>query len=362
MQSKMNKGGESLKAAIRVDASTEIGSGHVMRCLTLANTLTKQGFKVVFICKIISGYSYSAIEEQGFQIISIKGLITSDFYSDAKSTIDAIDSLPYPIDWLIIDHYQIDREWESAVRHSVGRILVVDDLANRLHDCDILLDQNPYCDLTSRYKTLVPSSCLQLLGLDYLMLRSEFISKSNCFIKESEIATNILITMGGTDEKNITSLVLNALSKANIQVPLSIRVAVGSGCPHFDIIKKVSNTVKTHQILIERQISNISEWMEWSDLAICGGGFTSYELAFMGVPTFVITTSPTQLEAATTLNRLKINQFIGEFKTLSMDDLVENLIYAIFNSQNRMELSLNAKKKIDGQGVDRVVNQLMKAK
>lgn len=345
---------------IRADASVEIGTGHVMRCLTLANSLRDHDCSVTFICRELSGNLCDFIEQQDFPVWRLPDDLQDldeTWQSETDRIISILNQQKIKIDWLIIDHYRLDNRWERALRPFVQRIMVIDDLANRSHDSDLLLDQNFYYNFTTRYQNLVPSSCLQLLGLDYLMLRSEFTEQSERPIKQVKIAKNLLITMGGSDHRNITCWLLEILKY--IQIPLSIKIAVGAGCPHFDKIINVANTVNLHHVTIERSVPNISDWMIWADLAICSGGFTSYELAFMGVPTLVISTSPTQLEAATTLHSLGMTKFIGEFGTLSIDKVVEFLKDILFDSKELMKLSQNAKAKIDGHGVKRVVEKIL---
>jgi UDP-2,4-diacetamido-2,4,6-trideoxy-beta-L-altropyranose hydrolase len=346
---------------VRADASIEIGTGHIMRCLTLATFLRKHGHKITFICRELPGNLCDYIEENNFPVWRLSNnLKDSDdiWRSEADQIIGIINQHKSKIDWLIIDHYGLDIKWERSLRPYVHKIMVIDDLANRLHDCDLLLDQNPYENHATRYRELVNVSCLTLLGLDYLMLRSEFTSQSKASTRQISTAKNILITMGGSDVKNITCWLIEALE--HIKIPLSIRIVVGSGCPHFEKIKISATTETLHQINIKRSVTNISEWMNWADLAICAGGFTSYELAFMGVPTLVVSASSTQLEAAITLHKLGITKFIGEFGSISRDDIVAELINMILNHGQRAELSHKGKTEIDGCGVNRVVKHLLK--
>jgi len=346
---------------IRADASTEIGTGHIMRCLTLADFLRNYGCNVIFICQELLGNLCDFLEEKNLQVcrLSVNHLNHESFaQSELNQIISIINQHNLTIDWLIIDHYKLDFKCEQALRPFVNKIMVIDDLANRFHDCDLLLDQNPYNNYKIRYKDLVSPSCLQLLGLDYLMLRSEFTSKSIPPKKQTAIAQNILITMGGTDSRNITCWLIEALEY--LRIPLSIRIVVGPVCPHINKIKLAASKATLHEISVEQSVTNISELMLWSDLAICAGGFTTYELAFMGVPTIVISASATQLEAAIALHQLGITKFIGEFGNISMSSTVSTLSDMIFNSEKRIELSYSSKAKIDGYGVNRVVENLLK--
>jgi UDP-2,4-diacetamido-2,4,6-trideoxy-beta-L-altropyranose hydrolase len=346
---------------IRADASTQIGVGHIMRCLTLADSLRNHGCDVIFMCQELLGNLCDFLEEKEFQVcrIAIDNQKTESLLQLELSQItNIINQSKLTIDWLIIDHYKLDVKWESKIRPFVSKIMVIDDLANRVHDCDLLLDQNPYNNYKNRYQHLVSTSCLQLLGLDYLLLRSEFTNKSNPPKQKTAIAQNILITMGGTDSRNITCWLIEALEY--LRIPLSIRIVVGAGCPHINKIKLAASKATLHEISVERSVTNISELMIWSDLAICAGGFTTYELAFMGVPTIVISASDTQLEAAIALHQLGITKFIGEFGNISMSSTVSALSDMIFNSEKRIELSHSGKAKIDGYGVNRVVENLLK--
>jgi len=346
---------------IRADASTEIGTGHIMRCLTLANLLRSYGCKIIFICQELSGDLCDFLEEKEFQVcrIAIDSQKNESLLQlELSQVVNIINQSKLTIDWLIVDHYKLDIKWESKIRPFVNKIMVIDDLANRVHDCDLLLDQNPYNNYQHRYQDLVSNSCLQLLGLDYLMLRSEFTSKSNLHKKQTAIAQNILITMGGTDSRNITCWLIEALEY--VPISLSIRIVVGAGCPHTNKIKLAASKANLHEISVEQSVTNISELMLWSDLAICAGGFTTYELAFMGVPTIVISASATQLEAAIALHQLGITKFIGEFGNIPMSSIVSELSDMIFKSEKRVELSYIGKAKIDGYGVNRVVENLLK--
>lgn len=346
---------------IRADASTEIGTGHIMRCLTLACLLRNYGCNVIFICQELSGNLCDFLEEKKFQVFRIAVNCQkpeSFLQKELSQIINIINQSKLIVEWLIIDHYKLDVKWESKIRPFVSKIMVIDDLANRVHDCDLLLDQNPYNNCKSRYQNLVSTSCLQLLGLDYLMLRSEFTNKLNPSNYQTAIAKNILITMGGTDSQNITCWLIESLEY--LRIPLSIIIVVGAGCPHTSKIKLAASTTTLHEISVRQSVTNISELMIWSDLAICAGGFTTYELAFMGVPTIVISASPTQLEAAIALHQLGITKFIGEFGKILMSHAVKVLSEIILDVEQRIEMSRNGKSKIDGYGINRVVENLLK--
>ena len=172
----------NVRIVIRVDSSIQMGSGHIMRCLTLANALRKKGAILTFICREHPGHLFDLIETSGYQLIRLsapKFLSSGNLSSsqmlgvsqkeDAQETMSRMKAIGY-CDWLIVDHYSLDIVWESAMRSAVKTIMIIDDLANRRHDYDLLLDQNYYRNLNDRYDGLVPVDCLNLL------LHSQFAS------------------------------------------------------------------------------------------------------------------------------------------------------------------------------------------
>ena len=214
---------------IRVDASTLIGTGHVMRCLTLADGLKNAGHHVSFICRDYPGNLIHFIEQKGFDVKILTfgdqqayaQQAYSDDYSkwlwvsqhqDAIETISSIQDID--IDFLIIDHYGLDITWEKTLRPYVQKIMIIDDLASRQHDCDILLDQNFYLDFEHRYDDLVPKKCKKLLGPQYTLIRPEFLEvreKRKAIGKfKAHAIKNVLIYMGGSDPKNVTTQIIHA--------------------------------------------------------------------------------------------------------------------------------------------------------
>ena len=172
--------------AFRVDATNQIGTGHFMRCLTLADELKKQGAQICFLSPnfpahlndmlVAKGMKYmplslDAVQEPNDDLVHSNWLGTCQA-QDAKRTIQALADQPW--DWIVVDHYALDERWESAVRMSAKKIMVIDDLADRLHNCDVLLDQNFYANMQTRYSGKVPVDCQLLLGPSYALLRKEF--------------------------------------------------------------------------------------------------------------------------------------------------------------------------------------------
>ena len=222
--------------AFRVDASTQIGTGHVMRCLTLALGLAERGASVQFICRSHDGNLINLIEHRGFDVFSLPAnnlpmtqikpssldslpahahWLGCDWYTDAEQCSAVINK---SLDWIIVDHYSLDYRWEAALRHLTDAVMCIDDLADRAHHCDMLLDQNLGRTIND-YSHLTPNQTKFLLGPKYALLRPEFDLWRDISLarrKEPQLR-HILITMGGVDLNNVTGKILNALQKCDIE-------------------------------------------------------------------------------------------------------------------------------------------------
>lgn len=321
---------------IRVDASVEIGTGHVMRCLTLAHRLKKDGHQVAFICRGAEGECITLIKQQGFVVYtlpfcdgSLWNFVAEYWDKDAYETIEILKQ--FNVEKLIIDHYSIDTKWEQLVRPFVKNIMVIDDLANRKHDCDILLDQNFYLDMETRYEGLVPSSAEMLLGPSHALLRDEFIQAKKHIKPFDGKVERLFIFFGGSDPTNETEKVLLAIKPIIDKYNLVVDVVVGNSNPNKLKIKQLCDDIEnTHY---HCQVSNIAELMVQADLAIGGGGTSTWERAFVGLPTIVIAVAKNQVEVAKAVantgaivylglsDEIKANQILINFKILYGDSV-----------------------------------------
>lgn len=361
--------------AIRVDASPNIGSGHLLRCYTLAKALAEQGHQLIFVCRTLPLYFRQLLKDHGFSVLLLppefsllaQGLEESRIdpldklqLEDALLTLKVLQSLQPLLDWMIVDHYQLDARWEKEIHNYARHLLVIDDLADRPHNCDLMLDQNPYPQLESRYDRLIPPNCCRLLGPAYLMLRSEFTHTQRPSITPQTTASRIMITMGGSDPKNISSWVLRSLSTLQTSHPLQICVILGADFAHGSEVEEIVQSQKYHQIKVESAVTNMSAWMRESDLAISAGGSTTYELAYLGIPALVITASPTQVEIAKEMDHRGVNRYLGSFETLSTEEFLTALAQMIPDQHLRRRMSQRGQDLIDGQGVQRVLQAMGK--
>tara|TARA_B100000787_G_C16161633_1_gene281679 strand:- start:187 stop:1227 length:1041 start_codon:yes stop_codon:yes gene_type:complete len=345
-----------MKVVFRVDASLTMGTGHVMRCLTLAQVLKENGINIEFICRKHKGNLIDKICSSGFLTHELEladGSETDNTlaYSSwlgvtqQKDADECIDILKVEkIDWLIVDNYALDEQWQKRLKPYYKKIMVIDDLANRRHQCDILLDQT-YGRQHDDYVTLVPKYCELLLGSQYALLRPEFsklIKKALEKRKNTQEIKNILISMGGTDIENITYDILQ-----NINNDYNTIVTLGQKSPHHKMLK---NYAKNKNITVMIDASNMAELMLNADLAIGAGGSTSWERCCLGLPTLLYITADNQKTISENLER------IGAVKIVK--DLKKNLQSMSTDFSLWEAMSKNATTISDGLGVNRVAKNL----
>ena len=277
-----------LQIVFRTDASLTIGTGHVMRCLTLAGALAKIGADVLFICREHEGHLCDLIEEQGFVVHRLPApasgfraeadpihaaWLGASWEDDAEQTDTAIRAWGVKPDWLVVDHYAIDRRWEHVLRPSVGRIFVIDDLADRIHDCDLLLDQNVFGDMKACYTSKVPADCRLLLGAEYALLQSVYADLYDRLPPWEGSIRRIFISFGGADSENLTGRVLAAflsLSRPDIDVD----IVIAGNSPYAS---EIQDPAAEHaNIHLHSNLPFLAPLMAKADLAFGAAGTTNY--------------------------------------------------------------------------------------
>lgn len=300
------------KVVFRADASYAIGSGHVVRCATLARQLRDLEWDVTFLCRgDLPGNFNSWIEAQGFNLITLPGgageqvhggyddWLGVSMQSEIEQACAAIDRIGCA-DWLVVDHYAINREWETALKAVASKTLVLDDLADRRHNCDLLLDQN-YCrGFEVRYKDLVPTECVQLLGPTYALLRPEFASLAKSKRALSEPPRSVLAFFGGTDPCGLSGIAIEALRMLKQNIPaLEADIVMGAANQHQrGLVERYS---ELEWLRLHGQVSNLAELMRNADLALGAGGGTLWERCLLGLPSVVAVASDNQRESCEAL-------------------------------------------------------------
>lgn len=305
-----------LQIAMRTDASFEIGAGHVMRCLTLADNLKQHDAVIRFICQRLPGDLVEHIIKRGYEVTT---------------------TLQSKVDWLIVDHYGLDKQWENKMRTFAKRIMVVDDLANREHDCDLLLDQT-LGRKPADYDGLVPKDCHLLLGTDYAIIAAPFAKIRSASLQrrtENDRIKHILVSLGGTDPHNVTQFVCASLRQLNTTPPV--------------------------KILLGKQVeqASLAAMMADADVAIGAGGATSWERCCVGLPTIMIATASNQLNNAAQLSQAGAVDYLGEHNKIDVQRLIDAVRHLIKSPLHLKKMSAAAAAICDGYGIRRVVLELL---
>ena len=349
--------------ACRVDSSTDIGSGHIMRCLTLAEGLRKKNSTVTFICRELPGHLGDLVVEKGF-ILKLLPRQTFDFDCqpntwlkvnwevDVNETIAAIGS---KIDLLIIDHYGIDDHWHRKASFITSKIMVIDDLANRLLYCDILLDQT-FERKEIAYLPLVRSETILLCGSKYALLREQF-SKNRAAAIDKRAKFNgikqILINFGGVDLANKSGQVLSLLSKIELTPGPRVEIVLGKKPLYLDKIKRQAEDYKLN-VKILSYVENMSALILKADIAIGAGGSTSWERCTLGLPALIFVDADNQLLIAQNLEKAGAVNVIDRVD----NKIIKTLLELNANINKYSSLSRAAFRICDGLGVNRVINEI----
>jgi UDP-2,4-diacetamido-2,4,6-trideoxy-beta-L-altropyranose hydrolase len=356
-----------MNIVFRVDASQSIGSGHVMRCLVLAKAIQNKDTKVIFITRNHIGNLNQLISSKGYEVRSLSLPVEGQQYNlsgyeqwlgveqkvDAEQSIALLDGTEP--DLLIVDHYALDKDWESRLRPYVKTIFVVDDLANRKHDGDWILDQNYNLDNT-RYDRWVTADTVKLLGPQYSLLRDEF-TRWRAHIRDRKGRINrIFLFFGGFDPDNLTLLVLKALQHPQLS-HIAVDVVTGIGNPYGNDIR---NFVAEHpNTKLHVQVENIAELMVEADLAVGAGGSTTWERMALGLPSVVVTIAENQIPFTRALSEAGYLNWLGNGQDIDQP-IVENLLLDLIDQPKKLSAqSLKCQELVDGQGVDRVVGIIL---
>lgn len=342
----------STKIAIRVDSATMIGSGHVMRCLTLAERLRKHDVEVIFICRNLPGNIIQLVRDKLFtvHVFSIYGSSQSnsvdefliglkqDSANDWQLTCDILVKYG-PFDWVVVDHYALDEKWESAIRPHTRSIWVIDDLADRPHNCDVLLDQNYHADMKTRYNELVPPSCKQLLGPKYLLLREEFFHAQYNRRHRDGRLHRVLVFFGGGDHTNETGKTLHAIRQLN-QPNIHFDIVVGKSNVHLSEVKTLCDLMTN--VHFHCQIDYMAQLMNEADLAIGAGGSTTWERCFLGLPALIVILAENQRQGIEKLESSGAFINLGWYSNIDSNKLCESIKHIIHRPDLLRAMNVNA--------------------
>lgn len=359
------------RVVIRADASLRIGTGHVMRCLTLADALRSLGGDVHFVCRRHQGHLGARIMDRGYDVSLLdtvsnppqaNTLAYADWLggsqrADAESTANLVRDISP--DWLVVDHYAIDERWESELLRSVPRVMVIDDLADRSHRCTLLLDQGLGRE-DDDYRRLVADDATLLLGPRYALLRPEFVSARPTSLKRraNSPARSVLIAMGGVDGDNVTALVLAALKHVMPPPGGQATVVLGSTALWAAEVREIANS---HPWKVDVMVDppSMAGLMSEADIAIGAAGATTWERCALGVPSVMIPVAANQAPIITQLQAKEAVLLVDGPDDIpaSLPRMLECLLH---DDGMRRRISENAASLCDGCGVTRVIDEMVR--
>lgn len=361
-----------MTVAFRTDASTKMGAGHVMRCLTLADALRESGQDSLFICRDHPGHMGKLIVERGHRLELLPLVEPASAGDDPDSYAAWLGDTPegdaaaaiavlagHRPDWVVVDHYALDAAWEAPVSRHCGRLMVIDDLANRPHDCDLLLDQNLGRAAADYHKFVDQKRTRIVVGPKYALLRPDF-----ALLREQSLARrknfggvgNLLISFGGVDKDNATGAALAELQDSALPLHCTIRIIMGPSAPWRDAVREQAKGLPWNcEMLVG--VDNMARLMADADLAIGAAGSTSWERCALGVPMLIAVLADNQREAAGALidaGAALPLQLDGQ----GNDSLKQHLARIAANGSSMTDLSERGATVCDGRGTERVMRIL----
>lgn len=336
---------------IRADANPEMGTGHVMRCLALAQAWQDTGGEASFVV----AYEMPKIEPrliaEGFSVHHISAAPGSE--EDAVQT-DAL-AVSMKACFVVVDGYHFGSQYQRLIKGSGNRLLFIDDYGHAGSYCsDLVLNQNLYAT-EDLYKKREPFTQL-LLGPSFVLLRREFNSWHGLSKKTPHAASKVLVTLGGSDPDNVTLKVIESLQSLAIG-GIEVTAVVGGSNAHANRLEAAAKDSRIPLRLV-RSATNMQELMAWADMAISSGGTTSWEMAFMGLPALIVVLAENQAAVAEKLEHAGAALNLGWHDELTCQKIrsaVENLM---IDSEKRESISRRGQQLVDGFGANRVVDAI----
>jgi UDP-2,4-diacetamido-2,4,6-trideoxy-beta-L-altropyranose hydrolase len=357
-----------LQVVVRADGSASLGAGHVVRCLALAEALRGHGESVLFVSREQAGHCCDLIESQGFPVARLpesgtaaqhhdsQGSVSPfgvSWEQDAWETLGVIRGRRVRPDWLVVDHYSLDHQWEQRLRSEVGKILIIDDLANRRHECDLLLDQNYFAAPQTRYTGLLPSNARCLLGPKYAMLRREFSTVSAS--SQIPIGERLLVSVGAHDPFWICDMSLEAIRQIGMPI-MGVEVITGAD----DGLRRrlAVSAVDMVAMKLHGYVRDTASVMRRCTMAIGAGGSSTWERCALGLPSLVAIVADNQRPMVHDLARLGVISSLGEASELTVAALADSIERLMSDRLVRESMRAKGIQLVDGNGVGRVVEEM----
>ncbi len=330
----------------RTDAGTQIGSGHLMRCLAIAQAWKDAGGEVSFITACRDEGLLQRLRDEGFDIELLSYTYPDE--SDWNTTRDILSG--YPGAWVVLDGYHFDEVYQRQLRQAGHRLLVIDDMAHLKHYyADIVLNQNLHAEQL-RY-ACEPYTRL-LLGTRYVLLKREFLAWKKWRREIPRVARRVLVTLGGGDPENNMLKVIQALQKVDIP-DLEATVVIGASNPHASVLDQVAkqSCIPIHLV---HDAKNMPELMAWADVGVSSAGTTAWELLFLALPSLFIILADNQRYTAEYVERQGAGKNLGWVNNMSIELFAREMTAVLEDFNWRVRTMKNAQHIVDGLGTERV--------
>lgn len=339
---------------VRADANARMGTGHLMRCLALAQAWQAQGGALVFVTACNSDGLRQRLSDEDFQVIGLQHPYPASVDWALTSKVLAA----HPGAWVVLDGYHFDPSYQLHIKEAGHPLLVIDDMAHLDHYyADVVLNQNIHAGQLAYSRE--PYTRL-LLGTRYVLLRREFWPWRGWRRETPQVARKVLVTLGGSDPDNQTLKVVRALQQVDVS-GLEAVVVAGASNPHH---QELEFAIRDSQLDIRlvRNVSNMPELMAWADVAVSAGGSTCWELAFMTLPSLLLVLAENQQEAATMLSEVGVSFCLGEAVCVDVRPIALTLTTLMKDHEARLTMSQQSSRLIDGFGGARVLQSINRAK
>jgi len=351
------------RVAFRFDASARIGTGHFTRCLTLADALRQRGAQVAFVCRHLPAHLASLLAAKTYDLrmldnaasrpISSGSSVYSDWLGvdqtdDAQAAVRALSGQRW--DWVVADHYALDAVWEKCLRAVADRVLVIDDIANRQHCADVLIDQNHYPDMMRRYADKVPAHCQLLLGPTYALLRGEFGRLHAEVRPRSGPVRRALVFFGGVDGGNYTEVAVHAVGEV-VSSGLHVDVVIGAQHPSR---QKIEAECYKYRFDCHVETTRMAQLMAAADLGVGAAGSATWERCCLGLPALIISLAENQTDIARGVDLCGAGMYLGTQDVVALPVLRDAIQTLLHDASRRESLSRNAYSMVDGLGTSRV--------
>jgi UDP-2,4-diacetamido-2,4,6-trideoxy-beta-L-altropyranose hydrolase len=341
-----------VKVIFRADAGTEMGTGHVMRCLALAQAWQDAGGHVIFAMAMQAPALESRLYAEGMECLLLSTQRGSA--ADARQTVALAQREDAAA--VVVDGYHFDAPYQRAIKEAGLRLLFIDDYGHAdRYWADLVLNQNIYAH-ARLYANRAPYTEL-LLGARYVLLRREFLAWGTWRRPIPGMASKVLVTLGGGDPDNVTLQVIQALQETSLEELEAVVVSGGSN-PHYEMLMSAVRDSPV-SIDLKRNVRDMPQLMAWADIAIAAGGSTCWEIAFMGLPALILVLAENQYPVAEGLDAAEMAKNLGWHTEISAMEIAEALSCMLLDEKRRARMARRGREVIDGWGSRRVVGEMM---